>query len=69
LERWADEHSVELLFIGPGDPTQNGFIESFNAPGRRQKSAQMFLALYEATAIPNLLLASSLDLFDREIPP
>jgi putative transposase len=31
LERWADEHNVELLFIAPGKPTQNAFIESFNA--------------------------------------
>jgi len=31
LERWADEHTVELLFIEPGKPTQNAFIESFNA--------------------------------------
>lgn len=31
LERWADEHDVELLFIEPGKPTQNAFIESFNA--------------------------------------
>ena len=31
LERWADEHNVELLLIAPGKPTQNAFIESFNA--------------------------------------
>jgi len=31
LERWADEHEVKLLFIEPGKPTQNAFIESFNA--------------------------------------
>jgi len=31
LERWADDHEVELLFIEPGKPTQNAFIESFNA--------------------------------------
>lgn len=31
LERWADGHNVDLLFIAPGKPTQNAFIESFNA--------------------------------------
>ncbi len=31
LEQWALEHAVKLLFIQPGKPTQNAFIESFNA--------------------------------------
>lgn len=31
LEVWADDHGVELLFIEPGKPVQNAFIESFNA--------------------------------------
>ncbi len=25
LERWADEHGVEVLFVEPGKPTQNAF--------------------------------------------
>lgn len=93
LERWADDHSVELLFIEPGKPTQNAFIESFNARVRDEllnpnrfrtifafnedaeawrveynsehphtgldgKTPEEFLALYETTRPPQLLLAS-----------
>ncbi len=93
LERWADEHEVELLFIEPGKPTQNAFIESFNARVRDEvlnphrfrtiyefndtaeewrveynsthphaglggKTPEEFLALYETTPTPQLLLAS-----------
>jgi putative transposase len=31
LEQWALENDVELIFIQPGKPTQNPFIESFNS--------------------------------------
>lgn len=34
LDRWAYENHVELAFIQPGKPTQNGFVESFNATCR-----------------------------------
>jgi putative transposase len=30
LEAWAIEHGVQLVFIRPGRPVENGFIESFN---------------------------------------
>lgn len=30
LEAWAMQHGVELCFIRPGRPVENGFIESFN---------------------------------------
>jgi putative transposase len=28
--KWGAEHQVELHFIEPGKPTQNGLVESFN---------------------------------------
>jgi len=31
MQRWAKDHDIELHFIEPGKPTQNAFIESFNA--------------------------------------
>jgi putative transposase len=34
LEVWAYEHSVELDFIDPGKPMQNGYLESFNGKFR-----------------------------------
>jgi putative transposase len=36
LEAWAIEHDVQLSFIRPGRPVENGFIESFN--GRLRES-------------------------------
>lgn len=36
LEAWAMGHGVQLIFIRPGRPMENGFIESFN--GRLRES-------------------------------
>ena len=30
LANWAKEHDIELLFIQPGDPQQNAYVERFN---------------------------------------
>jgi len=30
LDRWAYENGVTLDFSGPGKPTDNAFVESFN---------------------------------------
>lgn len=34
LDAWAYEHRVELAFIDPGRPMQNGYLESFNGKFR-----------------------------------
>jgi putative transposase len=34
LDAWANKHGVKLLFIDPGKPVQNAYIESFNGKFR-----------------------------------
>jgi putative transposase len=34
LDAWAHARGVKLIFIQPGKPTQNAYIESFNGPFR-----------------------------------
>lgn len=49
LETWAHEHGTELLFIQPGKPTQNAFIESFNSRVRDELlNANRFRTIFEA---------------------
>jgi len=30
LSGWSHRHGIQLAFVRPGRPTENGFIESFN---------------------------------------
>jgi putative transposase len=49
LENWTHGHSVELLFIQPGKPAQNAFIESFNSRVRDALlNANRFRTIFEA---------------------
>jgi putative transposase len=36
LARWANGHGIELRFIQPGRPMQNGFVERFNRTYREE---------------------------------
>ena len=49
MQLWSEEHDVELLFIQPGKPTQNAYIESFNGRVRAELlNACWFHSLPEA---------------------
>lgn len=51
MQLWSEEHDVELLFIQPGKPTQNAYIESFNGRVRTELlNARWFRTLPEAQA-------------------
>ncbi len=48
LEQWAKVNGVELLFIQPGEPTQNAYIERCNGSIRRELlNAYIFNSLNE----------------------
>ena len=49
LDIWAKNNGVELHFIDPGKPTQNGHIESFNGRFREEcLNQEWFTSLKEA---------------------
>lgn len=52
LQAWANEHGVQLQFIQPGRPMQNGFIERFNRSLRNEVlDAYLFENLDDVRAI------------------
>jgi len=52
LNTWAYDKKVEPIFIDPGCPSQNGFIESFNGKLRDECLNQhLFRNIYEARDI------------------
>lgn len=52
LRNWLDRHEVQTLFIEPGCPWENGYIESFNGKLRDELlNEAIFMTLYEAEVI------------------
>ena len=52
LATWAENHDVDLAFIEPGKPAQNGYIERFNRTYREDVlDAYIFGSLREAQGI------------------
>ena len=52
LAQWTEEHGVALIFIKPGKPTQNAFIEQFNRTYRTEiQDIYLFRTLNEAQEI------------------
>ena len=52
MQQWAQAHDIELHFIEPGKPTQNAFIESFNARLRDEcLNEHVFSNVQEAQAV------------------
>lgn len=49
LDIWAYRHGIELVFIRPGKPVENAYVESFHSRFRDEcLSAHWFLALADA---------------------
>ena len=63
--RWAAERNIDLHFIDPGKPTQNGSVESFNARARDE-----FFNEHVFTTLPQAKTAASAWLTDfNELRP
>ena len=52
MDAWAHRHGVQLAFIRPGRPTENGFIESFNGRLRDKcLNVELFALMAEVTRL------------------
>ena len=54
LDIWCKENDITLIFIQPGEPTQNAYIERFNGTFRRDVlNAYVFKSIKEVDDIAN----------------
>jgi transposase InsO family protein len=52
LRQWYEQLAVSPLFIDPGSPWENGYVESFNGKLRDELlHGELFYALHEAQVI------------------
>jgi putative transposase len=52
MDAWAHHYGVQLAFIRPGRPTENGFIESFNGRLRDERlNVELFTSIEDAQRI------------------
>ena len=66
LDEWAYGHGIELYFIRPGKPVENGYIESFN--GRLRDELLNTEIFYTLVEVKEKLEAWRLD-YNTQRPP
>ena len=62
---WAEENGVELAFISPGKPMQNGFIERFN---RSYREAVLNMYIFETLEDVKVQTEKWLDVYNQHRP-
>lgn len=62
---WAERNQVEIEFIKPGRPMQNGFIERFN---RTYRQAVLDMYIFESLDEVRELTAAWIDFYNRRRP-
>ena len=65
LVDWTNKHHITLLYIQPGKPTQNAYIERFNRTARHE---WLDLHLFESIEHAQLLATQWLWLYNNERP-
>lgn len=65
LLRWANKHQITLLYIQPGKPTQNAYVERFNRTARHE---WLDLNIFESVEQAQELATNWLWLYNNERP-
>ena len=65
LVSWANERQIRMIYIQPGKPTQNAYIERFNRTARHER---LDLHQFERIAHAQHLAMQWLRLYDNERP-